>query len=322
MSVKKDNVTKNNENIDNIIKPIKISKISINQNSIDAFDNNIKRLNDSKNKLRENIICFIINNKIPNNYFDLPKWNNLKIAIFKYFDSFFNVPYNHIECITKGGRKNKYDFKIIINDNEKNRFEYLIEFKYNIKQLNQAPQFVSPMKPSQYMTLSYEEYYYNNYLPKIAEYLNIKNLPEKEQYLNQIHSTKPKCMEQYQKKYYQGCRTSSQYTSLKEDVDFYNFCKKISRESITTFLNNADLNQDLLSKYLFQTQDNKIYMLYYNGIFHKQEISPDNYKIILVDKNPDKHTFTCQTMSNNKIKILLRWKNGNGIAFPAFQISS
>jgi hypothetical protein len=318
MSVKTNDVEE--MNIKNI-KPIKISNILINQNSVDAFDNNIKQLNDSKNKLREHIISFIINDKIPANYFNLPKWNNLKTAIFNYFDSFINVPYN-IECITKGGRKNKYDFKILITDEHKKIFEYLIEFKYNIKQINQAPQFVSPMKPSQYMTISYEEYYYKNYLPKIADYLGVKNLPNEDIYLNQIHSTKPKCMEIYQKKYYQGCRSSSQYTSLKEDVEFYNFCKKISRESITTFLNNADLNHDMLSKYLFETQDNKIYMLYYNGIFYKEEILQDNYKIISVDKNPEKHTFTCLTIAKNKIKILLRWKNGNGIAFPAFQISS
>jgi hypothetical protein len=28
-----------------------------------------------------------------------------------------------------------------------------------------------------------------------------------------------------------------------------------------------------------------------------------------------------KTKSDRNIKILLRWKNGNGIAFPSFQIS-
>jgi len=30
--------------------------------------------------------------------------------------------------------------------------------------------------------------------------------------------------------------------------------------------------------------------------------------------------YVATSKSGNKIKILLRWKNGNGIAFPAFQI--
>jgi hypothetical protein len=30
--------------------------------------------------------------------------------------------------------------------------------------------------------------------------------------------------------------------------------------------------------------------------------------------------YVATSESGSKIKILLRWKNGNGIAFPAFQI--
>ena len=38
-------------------------------------------------------------------------------------------------------------------------------------------------------------------------------------------------------------------------------------------------------------------------------------------KNPAKSRYDCVTQSGKKIRVLLRWKNGNGIAFPAFQIS-
>lgn len=34
-----------------------------------------------------------------------------------------------------------------------------------------------------------------------------------------------------------------------------------------------------------------------------------------------KTSYIAKTTTNKKISILLRWKNGNGIAFPAFQIS-
>jgi len=34
-----------------------------------------------------------------------------------------------------------------------------------------------------------------------------------------------------------------------------------------------------------------------------------------------KNYYECKTESGYKLKVLLRWKNGNGIAYPAFQIS-
>ena len=131
----------------------------INKQSINVFNTNIKKLNDKHNKIRESIICLILNNKIPDTYYVISKWHNLKKALFDYISNLTNNKYNKIECIPKAGRSNKYDFKIIITNDNKTKSEYLIEFKFNIKQINQAPQFVSPMKPSQYLTLSYEEFF-------------------------------------------------------------------------------------------------------------------------------------------------------------------
>ena len=30
--------------------------------------------------------------------------------------------------------------------------------------------------------------------------------------------------------------------------------------------------------------------------------------------------FICKNREGNQLKIMLRWKNGNGIAYPAFQV--
>ena len=38
-------------------------------------------------------------------------------------------------------------------------------------------------------------------------------------------------------------------------------------------------------------------------------------------KNPKLNSFICISEDGTQMKVLLRWKNGNGIAFPAFQIS-
>lgn len=63
-------------------------------------------------------------------------------------------------------------------------------------------------------------------------------------------------------------------------------------------------------------------MLYYNGEFLLEYPELDNYRIISHVKNPKLNRYDCMTANGNLIKVLLRWKNGNGIALPAFQISS
>jgi hypothetical protein len=52
-----------------------------------------------------------------------------------------------------------------------------------------------------------------------------------------------------------------------------------------------------------------------------QQINIDDYTIDIVVKNSNKYRYECISKNGKKINILLRWKNGNGIAFPAFQIS-
>jgi hypothetical protein len=59
-------------------------------------------------------------------------------------------------------------------------------------------------------------------------------------------------------------------------------------------------------------------MLYKSNKFHKQIVNIDDYELVRYEKYPERFRYSA---SGNEINILLRWKNGNGIAFPAFQIS-
>ena len=72
-----------------------------------------------------------------------------------------------------------------------------IELKFNASSIDETPQFVSPMKPSQYMSKSYEEYFYDKYLILLSLVSGI-DFPSKEEYLRQVHSTNPSCMKKYQ----------------------------------------------------------------------------------------------------------------------------
>lgn len=302
------------------LPPFYYMKTKIEHGSLNAFVYSEKKVNDSNNKMRETIVGAIINNKVPEAYFkNSGKWTKMKNAITQYIDVVITKHLNDIVvesivCIHKGGRGFNYDYTLVVNGIH----ELYIELKFNASDVSETPQFVSPMKPSQYMTGSYEEHFYDNYLPKLPGGLE---LPDRSTYLQQIHNNAPSCMSDFQRKYYQGCKGSSKYTGKEEDILFYTESKSISKKSIQDFLEKNELEVKKLNDYLIGSQKNKIYMMYKNGRFHYQTVCTDDYTLVSYVKEPAKSRFVATSKSGKKVKILLRWKNGNGIAFPAFQIS-
>lgn len=294
--------------------------------------------NDSNNKKRENIIEHIINKKVPPEYYSGPgpcyKWTSMKKCLDLYIDklrqrnNIDNI--DSIVCNPKGGRGNHYDFELIINKDKKCK----IEFKYNSKCVKDTPQFVSPMKPSEYLDNNYEEYYYDNYLAKLCEEFNLK-IPEKNEYLKNIHKPKPKCLEEHQLKYYSGCKESSKYSGDENDINFYKKSKEFSNKSISSFISNSGIKKEELTEYLLRTQKDKYYMLFSQGSVEKKKgveslkdpcinleiIDLNDYIIKEIRKDPKFNRYIGITRNGKELKILLRWKNGNGIAFPSFQIS-
>ena len=297
------------------------NKEQITIDSISAFDLSAKGLNDKNNKTRENIIGAIINDKVPVEFYEIPRWLEIKNSVLQYLTELHETPYDKIECKHKGGRKFNFDFNIIFYFQGLEPRVYNIELKFNASTIDEAPQFVSPMKPSQYLSASYEDYYYTNYLNRLAETVTGLPLPSKEVYMAQIHTNKPKCVKDFQELYYQGCQASSKFTNNETHIKFYEQAKQLSNESISSFIAQTDLNIVLLSEYLQESQKGKIYMLYSDGNFTKQSADLKDYVISSVVKNPLKFRYECLSANGKKITVLLRWKNGNGIAFPAFQIS-
>jgi hypothetical protein len=289
---------------------------------INAFNISAKNTNDMNNKKRENIIGCIIANydtNAMNNYYRFSRrWNNIKDAVFNYISDELQIPnHKNITVIHKGGRKYNYDFEIISDTQQ-----YNIELKFNIEDVKDAPQFVAPYNPSKYMNNSFEEFYYENYLSLLTSSRDDLVIPTKDIYLHEINSPSPNCMKKYQEVYYNGCKASSRYTGLVEDIAFYKLANKLSSESIIAFIAITELNIDLLNEYLRGSQKDKIYMLYKDGKFHRQVIESSKYIIVSYTKcKKKKNRFVATTQEGKNIKILLRWKNGNGIAFPAFQIS-
>lgn len=289
---------------------------------IEYFDTkNIGRSNnDEHNKIRENIIESMP--YIDEDYFNDPEhgmlWRQIKTSFDQKMREICPL-YSSYKIQHKGGRRFNYDFDVYFFGVDNTLIKSIkLEFKFNATSIDEAPQFVSPMNPSQYLSQSFEEYYYLNYLIPLFSKYNL-TIPDLDIYLKQVHGNKPKCLEQAQTLYYQGCKQSSKFNSCENALSFYTECNKKSSDCIAKFIGETDLDIQKLNNYLTQSQDRKIYLLYKNGEFHLQFSRTDDYIIQMYEKELNRYVAT--TKSNKKIKILLRWKNGNGIAYPAFQIS-
>lgn len=65
---------------------------------------------------------------------------------------------------------------------------------------------------------------------------------------------------------------------------------------------------ELFSNYLNKTQINKTYLFYHNGQFILQKLDINDYKINIINKNPNKSRYECISKNGYRINILLRWK--------------
>jgi hypothetical protein len=299
----------------------KKKSIWITYEMINAFANKNRSKNDENNKMREYIIVCVINNTIPNEYYKYSlRWSMIKEGLDSSIKELCRISAidlcNDVSCKLKGGRLHHYDFEITINKHK----VFNIEFKYNAKCISDVPQFVSPMNPSRFLDASYEEYYYDNYLNKILTDFNLEK-PSRDVYLKEIHSNSPKCMRKLQNMYYRGCSRSSKFAGNQEDIHFYNTMKLLANESIVNFITEYGIKKDKLSHYLLDTQKDIHYMLYQNGSFVIDSMTIDDYMIIEISKDPNFKRYKAKTKNGKELNILLRWKNGNGIAYPSFQIS-
>ena len=282
---------------------IRYNKLEINHNSIDFFKISTKDNNDTFNKFREGIIGAIINEKIPEIYYTFESWKKLRIEVFNYIKKIWDNDIEQItsvSCVHKAGRMFNYDFEIIINN-----VSFNIEFKFNAKKVNDTPQFSSPGKPSKFLDINFEEYFYDNYLIKISEFGQLP-MPNRDIYLKTIHNNEVECMKKYKEKY-------------GTNIDFNKFCKKIDKEAINNFIKIANLNITELSNYLNNSQKDKIYMCYFENQFYMDKIDNNIYDIKYVEKKTNVD-FICMTSKGYRIEVKLRFKNGCGLQYPAFQI--
>jgi hypothetical protein len=308
------------------------------EEDIGLFNNPSKRGdNDNANKRREDILTYILNISLKSDpplgyeFINInPEWINLYEELHKYAIS--NLPSTigdiksniiSYKCIKKAGRSNRYDFSLIYELNNGGNHVRDIEFKYNSEKVEDCAQFHSPSDPEKHLIseIPFTKYHYDNYLPIFSSYLDM-DLPHYDIYKKEMkfkNSPDFPLLSVAKKKYYSGSTGSSQYTGLQEDITFYELSNEISKECFKNFFEICELDHESLTDLWLSSQINKEYMLYKDGKLHYQKLKEDDYKIISVEKKCP--NFICKTQSGRVLKVLFRWRNGAGIANPAFQVS-
>jgi hypothetical protein len=288
-------------------------------NDIDYYENNYnifirkcsKDKNDETNKIREKIIKIFFENyknknfepKIGKNIFD-----NLSLLLASNnIDKIINT--QHI-----GGLKAN-DF-VITYMKENKEINLNIDFKFNsnkITKLSQIKQiFTTDKKITDFIKKKYyHEFYYDNYLDKILELLETKNIilkkPKYEFYLTNINKFSKKKMNEF-------------FENLKINQKKYTKeFKEIVNKSIFDYLHNYynNINIDILTENL-QSAENKAYLLFKNNCFNLENI--DSIKIKSFNSIKNNNTLVFDTCNNKKIEMLLRWKNGCGCVGSGWQI--
>ena len=313
----KSKIIKNLKEFSNLINNFRLKNndCEIRYEDINLFNNDkkqkrkqVKKDNDKNNKIREFIIFNIISKKVCHKIYKISNsWRDMKNEIERYLQELFNDDKfeidgdNYIIIEIKGGRKYNYDFLIKYKE-----AEYKVEFKFNSDSISKLPQFVQIHKPSKFLTSNYEEFYYDKYLPELLEDTKIE-IPEKELYLKDINSPDPKCVKILKEEY-------------KNNKKFKEKANKYSKISIKKFIDNNDLKEEEISKYLLESQNDKYYMFYYNGKFKIENLDSKKLEIKNKTQTKTKNSYIVETISGLKLNFLLRWKNNNGIAYPALQV--
>ena len=281
---------------------------------IDVFFINVPReKNDAANKLRERIIANIFDPMLEDFMADEvygKKWTQIKEQTAKVCKQLC-PSYSDVIIDQLAGRTNNYDFDFkFVDENRMIIKKECVEFKYGASSVSSLPQFLSLGANHQIMPVSYAEYYYTHYLQKYIELdpvLQTITIPSVEEYLKLIHSNN----------YDSHPLFRAMYNNENTNKDNKS---KLVDESIKNFLeqNANKLNLTLLTTKIQETQQNKTYLMYKDGVLHVQKVEFSAPTSIVGVKNGNSIVVNA---GQQEYHMLLRWRNHKGVMFPAWQIS-
>jgi hypothetical protein len=290
---------------------------SINASDISTFfQTSSKAKNDETNNIRERVLgClsappqeFLADPEFGDSWRIVQKeWTDILTEIAKNE----NIPeYTNIKTILKGGRKFNYDADIMYFNGDDCVSTQKIEFKNGGTSIGNLPQFLSlPVKFAAF-SVSYDEFYYDNYLDSYMACDDgiTQPKPSLHEYKKLVISVKSSHPLFVQMKERECVQTKEKQTIVNTSITDY----------LTQYGNQ--INIAMFSDKINESQNGKIFVMWSNGKFYidkftQSEMSDMTFQSV---KNGNVIQLSTHSIVYN---LLLRWRNHKGILNPAWQIS-
>jgi hypothetical protein len=276
----------------------------------DFFVKSTKVDNDAANKRREAYLAGLYDIAITD---DTPAQLKLLHAEWrKALDSLCPIPFTAVRVNSAGGRSKNYDFQVdysaadgAIVHRQK------VEFKHGASSISAQPQFLSLAAKDIPFPQGYAEFYYDHFLPAYCATDSGITVapPERETYLKLIHSNN------YDSHPFFRCLYDREETAKAAK-------RTIVRNSTKAYLEAYAEKCDLahLGSLMTAKQDGKAFLMWDMSVFHigfltAADLTPTEFRGVR-----NGNTIILGTATHT-LKLLLRWKNHNGVLFPAWQIS-
>lgn len=282
--------------------------------------------NDSNNKVREQLLAEILTDSVSAFLADPtygPAWVKLRAdwlgALISLAERCDIGTYSSVSVKQAGGRGMNYDFAVSFMTTG-GPVVIKVEFKYGSKCVNALPQFFNAGANKPFHPTVYATFFYENFLDRVIALYELSPglKPTLGDYLKFVYQNEYKKLPLFKALY--DAETSEAAGSERPR---YKAKATLVHESIRSYLALVAETTDLaaLTAEFQRSQTDKHYLLYSDGAFHYDAIRPEELvgkSVVGVRGDSLIIQSGCATTQH---AMLLRWKNHNGILFPAWQIS-
>jgi hypothetical protein len=281
------------------------------------FSTSTRNENDATNKTREKVLKLICNP--PKEYLEDAEFGNFWRLVYEAWNDALkkiaeetNVPvYTSTKIKVKGGRSSHYDADVTYYNETTLVANRKIEFKNGGSNISDLPQFLSLQAKFNLFTVTYDKFWYENYLDKYMACDSgiTEEKPSLQHYLKNVTSTK--------------YTITPFFAQLKIRESFFQKEKNaVVNESITDYLtkHGKDIDIKSFSEKVKTTQTDKIYLLWCNGEFCIDKLSVSEMSDMTYHSIRNGNVLEVKS-GNTIYGLLLRWRNHKGILNPAWQIS-
>ena len=278
------------------------------------YAKNAKGDNDKCSKIRERVFNQALS--VPESFLEHPEhgaqWEYLQREMKTLAETLADGDYASVSIKPMGGRNYNYDaiFKYV-DSSMAPIGEVKVEYKCGATTIQKLPQILSLQAKFPIFSTTYDEWYYRNWLDKyLGTDPGITELkPAMEDYLALVTNT--------------AYDVSPFFQQIKDREDVQKKNKAaIVNESIREYLKlyGSSLNLEMIAEKIRDTQLNKKFVLWHEGNFHVDSLTPDDLHIHRIGSIRNGNVV--ELFSNTaRYDMLLRWRNHKGVLNPAWQIS-